>query len=248
MDAATLAELYRNALAERDDAVRASLANSVAQTAAASSALAQASPPELSADGDSRGDSVRQLQLLLAARGHDVRVDGVYDEDTSAAVMSFQKAANIEATGATDRATWAALTAASPNGHLLLAQAEAAVDAAQTALRDALGSSPVDRDAAESIAAEALAAEALAAEALAGEPLAAEPLAAEPFAAEPFAAEPFAAEPLAAEPFAAEPLAAEPFAAEPLAAEPFAAEPFAAEPFAAEPFIAMPVAESDKPE
>ena len=39
MEVAQLSELYREAVAVRDDAVRASLANSVAQAAAAAAAL-----------------------------------------------------------------------------------------------------------------------------------------------------------------------------------------------------------------
>ena len=249
MDVEQLGDLYRGALAVRDEAVRASLTASVAQAAAATTALEATRPPQIGPEATTSGDHVRRAQLLLAARGQDVRVDGAFDGDTEAAVKEFQKSAGLAVTGVIDDPTWSAIAGVPVSGSLA-DQARAAGAAVGAAVDTLLGESAegaVEAAAAESIAveaavAESLAAEALAAESIAAEPLAAEPLAAEPLAAEPLAAEPLAAEPLAAEPLAAEPLAAEPLAAEPLAAEALAAEALAAEPLAAEPLAAEPVA------
>jgi peptidoglycan hydrolase-like protein with peptidoglycan-binding domain len=227
MDLARLSDLYREASAEREDVIRASLAASVAQAAAAAVALEAAERPTLAVGKASPGADVRQLQLLLAARGVDVRVDGSYDKDTAKAVTEFQGSAGLEPTGVVDTATWSALSGVFYAAQDLAAQARALIESVHAGVSETLAN-PGDR-VAESLAAESLAAESLAAEALAAESLALESTVAEPLAAEPLAAEPLAAEPLAAEPMAMEPLAAEPFAAEPLAAEPFAAETLAAE-------------------
>ena len=232
MDVARLSNLYREALAVREDAIRASLASSVAQAAAAAAALEAAEPPTLGVGKASPAAEVRRLQLLLAVRGVDVRVDGNYDKDTAKAVTEFQGSAGLEPTGVVDPATWSALSGVFHAARDLATQALAIIESVQTGVSEALAH-PGDR-LAESLTAETLAAESFAAESLAAESLALESTAAEPLAAEPLAAEPLAAEPLAAEPLAAEPLAAEPLAAEPLAAEPLAAEPLAAEPLAAE--------------
>jgi Putative peptidoglycan binding domain len=249
VDVAQLGDLYRSALAVRDDAVRASLTTSIAQAAAASTALDATRPPHIGPEATTSGDHVRRAQLLLAARGHDVRVDGAFDDDTEAAVKAFQKSAGLAVTGMIDDPTWSAITGVPVSGSLA-DQARAAGQTVGEAVERLLGENAqgaVEAAAAESIAveaavAESLAAESLAAESLAAEPLAAEPLAAEALAAEALAAEPLAAEPLAAEALAAEPLAAEALAAEPLAAEPLAAEPLAAEPLAAEALAAEPLA------
>jgi hypothetical protein len=227
MDVAQLSELYREALAVREDAVRVSLAGSVAQAAAAAAALEAAELPSLGVGDTSRGADVRRLQMLLAARGVDVRVDGKYDKDTTNAVTEFQRSAGLESTGVVDGTTWSALSGTFHAARDLATQALAIIESVQTGVSEALarpGDGLAESLTAEALAAESLAAESLAAESLALESTAAEPLAAEPLAAEPLAAEPFVAEPLAAEPLAAEPLAAEPLAAEPLAAEPLAAE------------------------
>ncbi len=240
MDVARLSDLYREALAVRGDAIRASLASSVAQATAAAAALEAAEPPTFAVGKASPATEVRRLQMLLAMRGVDVRVDGKYDKDTAKAVTEFQESAGLEPTGVVETATWSAVSGEFHAARDLATQALAIVESVETGVSEALAH-PGDR-LAESLAAESLAAESLAAESLAAEALALESTAAEPLAAEPLAAEPLAAEPLAAEPLAAEPLAAEPFAAEPLAAEPLAAEPLAAEPFVAEPVAAEPLA------
>ena len=232
MDVAQLSDLYREALAVREDAIRASLASSVAHAAAAAAALEAAEPPTLEVGKASPGADVRRLQMLLALRGVDVRVDGEYDKDTAKAVTEFQGSAGLKPTGVVDSTTWSALSGVVQTARDLATQALAVIESVRTGVSEALAH-PGDR-LAESLAAESLAAESLAAESLAAESLALESAAAEPLVAEPLAAEPLVAEPLAAEPLAAEPLAAEPLVAEPLAAEPFVAEPVAAEPLAAE--------------
>jgi hypothetical protein len=235
MDVAQLSDLYRDALAVREDAVRASLAGSVAQAAAAAAVLDAAEPPRLGKGGVTSGEDVRRLQMLLAVRGLDVRVDGEYDSDTNRAVTEFQTSAGLEQTGAVDSTTWSALSGVLPIARDLATQALAMIESVQRGVKETL-ERPGD-GLAESLAAEALAAESLSAESLAAESLALESTAAETLAAESLALESTAAEPLAAEPLAAEPLAAEPWVAEPLAAEPLAAEPWAAEPLAAEPLV-----------
>jgi hypothetical protein len=222
MDVAQLSDLYREALAVREEAVRASLARSVAQAAAAAAALEAAQLPTLGVGEASKGADVRRLQMLLAVRGVDVRVDGRYDKDTAKAVAEFQGSAGLEPTGVVDTATWSALSGVFHAARNLATQALAIIESVQTGVSEALahpGDGLAESLAAESLSAESLAAESMAAESLALESTAAEPLAAEPFVAEPLAAEPFVAEPLAAEPLVAEPLVAEPLAAEPLAAE-----------------------------
>lgn len=57
----------------------------------------------------SRGDAVRALQELLNTRGAGIGVDGIYGEQTTAAVGAFQRAQQLSATGAMDDATWQAL-------------------------------------------------------------------------------------------------------------------------------------------
>lgn len=235
MDAAKLSELYREALAVRDETVRAALAGAVAQSAAATNALNTARPPELGERATRSGDHVRLAQLLLALRGHDVRVDGEFDSDTAEAVRKLQQSAGLDASGVVDDATWSAM--AGGPGAALAAQAMATSESVQRAVASLLASKTdgaAESATAVSIAAEAATAETLAAEALAAEPVAAEPLSAEPLTAEPLIAEPIAAEPIAAEPVLAEPIAAEPIAAEPIAAEPIAAEPVVGEPVAVE--------------
>jgi len=222
MDVAQLSDLYREALAVREEAVRASLARSVAQAAAAAAALEAAQLPTLGVGEASKGADVRRLQMLLAVRGVDVRVDGRYDKDTAKAVAEFQGSAGLEPTGVVDTATWSALSGVFHAARDLATQALAIIESVQTGVSEALAH-PGD-GLAESLAAESLSAESLAAESMAAESLALESTAAEPLAAEPFVAEPFVAEPLVAEPLVAEPLVAEPLAAEPLAAEPLAAE------------------------
>ena len=217
MDVAQLSDLYREALAIREDAIRASLASSVAQAAAAAAALEAAELPILGVGEASPGADVRRLQMLLAVRGVDVRVDGKYDTDTAKAVTEFQGSVGLEPTGVVDTATWSALSGVFHAARDIATQALAIIELLQTGVSEALaqpGEGLAEALAAESLAAESLAAESLAAESLALESTAAEPLAAEPFVAEPLVAEPFVAEPLAAEPFVAEPLAAEPLAAE----------------------------------
>ena len=58
-----------------------------------------------------RGPRVRALQLLLRVQQR-LRVDGAYDERTSAAVAAFQRDTGLRATGDADVATWAALSRA----------------------------------------------------------------------------------------------------------------------------------------
>ena len=190
MDVARLSNLYREALAVREDAIRASLASSVAQAAAAAAALEAAEPPTLGVGKASPAAEVRRLQLLLAVRGVDVRVDGNYDKDTAKAVTEFQGSAGLEPTGVVDPATWSALSGVFHAARDLATQALAIIESVQTGVSEALAH-PGDR-LAESLTAETLAAESFAAESLAAESLALESTAAEPLAAEPLAAEPLA--------------------------------------------------------
>ena len=53
--------------------------------------------------------TVRSLQYLLDAHGARLRVDGVFGPLTRNAVLSFQRAHHLKASGVTDAATWRAL-------------------------------------------------------------------------------------------------------------------------------------------
>ncbi|NLT94110.1 MAG: LysM peptidoglycan-binding domain-containing protein [Clostridia bacterium] len=58
----------------------------------------------------SRGNAVRELQRLLRDRGFNPgTVDGVFGARTRAAVVSFQRSRNLNATGVVDLNTWRAL-------------------------------------------------------------------------------------------------------------------------------------------
>ena len=47
----------------------------------------------------SQGENVRQLQTQLKALGHNIKVDGIFGEETSATVISFQKSQSLTADG-----------------------------------------------------------------------------------------------------------------------------------------------------
>ena len=53
--------------------------------------------------------TVRSLQYLLNARGAKLTVDGVFGAKTKAAVVAFQRAHHLPATGVTSAKTWGAL-------------------------------------------------------------------------------------------------------------------------------------------
>ncbi len=58
-----------------------------------------------------RGELIRVIQQKLAAIGHhDDAIDGIYGNDTTASVKSFQQARNLPVTGDVDVDTWTALT------------------------------------------------------------------------------------------------------------------------------------------
>jgi len=215
--------LYDDAQKVRDTVVREAIANSIASAAATKSAMAtlRSSPPLKKGVKDSHNE-VRRLQIALALRGADIKVDGEFGKGTGTALADFQKTSGLNPTGEADPLTWQYLDG-SYNG-MSHALANQAVDAAETLgkhVEKCLSKGELTVEASHAIAAEAAAAEAIAAEAL----QAAEPLSAEPFAAEPLGAEPFGAEPLGAEPFGAEPLGAEPLGAEAIISEATNADP-----------------------
>lgn len=58
------------------------------------------------------GAPVRSMQTMLRRLGYAVIPDGVYEEQTMAAVMAFQKDHGLPVTGITDQATWDAIAGA----------------------------------------------------------------------------------------------------------------------------------------
>lgn len=59
----------------------------------------------------SKGDSVKKLQTLLVSKGYNPKgTDGIFGNDTEAAVKAFQKANGLTADGIVGSKTWAALT------------------------------------------------------------------------------------------------------------------------------------------
>jgi len=64
--------------------------------------------PELDRSPDVRG-TVRKLQTLLAAEGHEVTVDGVYGPGTATAVRAFQRQRGLDVDGIAGPKTWTAL-------------------------------------------------------------------------------------------------------------------------------------------
>src|SRR2546423_15514835 len=91
VDVGELAELYRQALESRDEAVRGILAQAVAQAAAAQQALADSRVEIVGKGGVKEGAPVRRLQLLLAERGDTIKVDGKFGKLTQGAVEAFQQ-------------------------------------------------------------------------------------------------------------------------------------------------------------
>jgi len=64
-----------------------------------------------------RGELIRRLQEQLTASGHDTQgLDGIYGQDTEAALRGFQEARGIAASGQVDATTWQALTGADAPG------------------------------------------------------------------------------------------------------------------------------------
>lgn len=215
MDNSHFTRLYNEAQTVRNKAVRTAVEDSLAVAAATKSAMASVpASPLLKKDSKNSRDDVRRLQIALALKGADIKIDGDFGKATSGILADFQKRVGLPPSGETDMDTWRYLDS---NSHTELSmalaeQATAAAEAVAKYVEKGLSEGEMTVEASRLIAAEAAAAEAIAAEALS----AAEPFAAEPFAAEPFAAEPLAAEPLAAEPLGAESLIAEANRADPL--------------------------------
>jgi hypothetical protein len=59
---------------------------------------------------DDESDAVRAVQTLLNRHGQDVEVDGVFGDQTKAAVRAFQKANGLSVDGVVGNQTWTALT------------------------------------------------------------------------------------------------------------------------------------------
>lgn len=57
----------------------------------------------------SRGDAVRVLQAALVGAGYELDVDGVFGDDTDAAVRAFQEEYELDADGVVGPNTWSAL-------------------------------------------------------------------------------------------------------------------------------------------
>ncbi|MFI8952180.1 peptidoglycan-binding protein [Streptomyces sp. NPDC053750] len=79
----------------------------VTAAAAAPAAAAQASWPTVKSG--QRGVDVTTVQLLLTARGHATKADGVFGSGTAAKVKAFQKAHRLAADGIVGPATWTRL-------------------------------------------------------------------------------------------------------------------------------------------
>ena len=198
-DIGALAELYRQAVENRDDAVRATLAQAVVAAAAARAALDESRAPTVGASSRADERSVRRLQLALAEQGADRRVDGRFGKATEGALREFQERNGLKGDGVAGPATWgrlAGVTGDDDAGDALAAKARAELDAFAQAGASALDGG--DLKAAEALGAEALAAESLAAEAIAAEAVAVEAGDAR-FSAEPFAVEAGVAESAVAE-------------------------------------------------
>jgi hypothetical protein len=64
----------------------------------------------------SRGDTVKDLQTRLAARGHSPgTIDGIFGSQTDSAVRAFQRAQQITADGIVGPTTWGRLLGSSPS-------------------------------------------------------------------------------------------------------------------------------------
>ncbi|MGC9499253.1 peptidoglycan-binding domain-containing protein [Streptomyces sp. WG7] len=90
----------------------ASAATAVAPTALAPAAVAPAAAAQASwptVKSGQRGVDVTTVQLLLTARGHATKADGVFGAGTAAKVKAFQKAQRLKADGVVGRATWTRL-------------------------------------------------------------------------------------------------------------------------------------------
>jgi peptidoglycan hydrolase-like protein with peptidoglycan-binding domain len=57
----------------------------------------------------SSGPAVRELQTLLGQHGYPVTVDGIFGQQTAAAVRAFQKAKGLVVDGIVGPQTWGAL-------------------------------------------------------------------------------------------------------------------------------------------
>jgi peptidoglycan hydrolase-like protein with peptidoglycan-binding domain len=63
----------------------------------------------------SRGEAVRELQKLLAAKGYGIVADGDFGPKTREAVVAFQRSKGLEADGLVGPKTWAALRGSAQN-------------------------------------------------------------------------------------------------------------------------------------
>jgi hypothetical protein len=64
----------------------------------------------------SQGKAVRELQSILAAKGYDVKADGVFGARTEAAVRKFQRDHGCKVDGVVGPETWGALLARAEGG------------------------------------------------------------------------------------------------------------------------------------
>jgi peptidoglycan hydrolase-like protein with peptidoglycan-binding domain len=213
MDLAEVSVLYRQALEAKDEVVRSTLAQAVAEAGAARLALEATHAEVIGSSGVTQGAAVRRLQLQLAERGANVRVDGEFGPETEAAVTEFQRAAGLKADGVAGPHTLARLGGVGHDevGAALATKAHA--ELASFAEFSSRAVSAGDLASAEPLAAEAAAAESLAAEAIAAEILSAE-AAENQFSSEPIGAEAAIAEGAAAEGLAETSEALEAFVAE----------------------------------
>lgn len=213
MDVVELSKLYQQAQQARDESVRDLLAQSVAQAAAAQQALEQAESRTISRRHVTEGDGVRRLQVRLAERGTDIRVDGQFGPESVKALKKFQRAAGLKADGVAGPKTQTVLGLSHEDavGAGLAERAQAELSAFADLSGEAVRGGSVD--AAETLAAESIAAETLAAEAIASEILAAE-TAEGRFSGEPFAVEAAMAEAVVAEGTAATTAALQAFVAD----------------------------------
>lgn len=193
MDLVEVADLYRQALEAKDEVVRNTMAQAIAQAAAAHSALEAAQTQTVGKDHVAEGEPVRRLQLRLAERGANLRIDGRFGPKTRSALTAFQKDQGLTVDGVAGPQTWTQLAGVAPHD---MGAALAAKAGTELAAFDKLSRRAVKKG--DLVSAEALAAEAVAAESLAAEAIAAESEAAEA-AENQFSSEPVGAEAAIAE-------------------------------------------------
>jgi peptidoglycan hydrolase-like protein with peptidoglycan-binding domain len=94
----------------RDDSIGRAVPQETSQTAPRESAAAEEAPDggPLLQIGD-QGRNVRRLQRALRRAGQDIRIDGLFRQETWKALCSLQRSRGLDVDGITGPLTWAAL-------------------------------------------------------------------------------------------------------------------------------------------